>query len=63
LLNAEAAKSVEGYKFLLIPSPDAVSYTLSATPSDPAARHFFTDNTGTIRMEAGKPASASSNPL
>jgi hypothetical protein len=60
LLNAEPAVETTGYSFLLRPSPDAVSYTVTATPSAPEARHFFTDQTGVIRAESGKPATSTS---
>jgi hypothetical protein len=50
----------EGYTIQMIPSPDAVKYTVTATPQTPDARHFFTDETGTIRSERGKPATAES---
>ena len=52
--------AAEGYSIRMLPSPDAGSYTVEATPSDPAARHFFTDKTGIIRAETGKPATAES---
>lgn len=60
LLSAEPTVDGTGYKFLLRPSPDAVSYTVTATPSAPEARHFFTDQTGVIRAESGKPATSTS---
>lgn len=50
----------EGYTIQLLPSADAVSYTVTATPSTPDARHFFTDKTGVIHAETGKPATAES---
>jgi hypothetical protein len=55
-----AAPSAEGYTLDMRPSADAVRYTLQATPNAPDARHFFTDQTGVIRSEIGKPASAES---
>ena len=58
LLTAEP--SAEGYALSMLPSADAVSYTARATPAQPAARHFFTDQTGVIRAENGKPATAES---
>jgi hypothetical protein len=60
LLNAEPTVETTGYSFLLRPSPDAVSYTVAATPSALEARHFFTDQTGVIRSESGKPATSTS---
>jgi hypothetical protein len=58
LLSGEP--KAEGYAILMLPSPDAVSYTVTATPSTPDARHFFTDKTGVIHAEMGKPATAES---
>jgi hypothetical protein len=60
LLNTEPTEEQTGYRFSLAPSPDAVSYTLKATPASPGARHFFTDQTGVIRSELDKPATAES---
>jgi hypothetical protein len=60
LLQGEPAEDKTGYKFALYPSPDAGSYTLKATPSATGARHFFTDQSGVIRAEADKPATAES---
>ena len=56
-----AAPGAEGYRIVLLPSPDAVSYTAEATPAVASARHFFTDKTGVIRGETGKPATAGSS--
>ena len=61
LLNAEPA--AEGYRILMSPSPDAVSYTVEAIPTNGAGRHFFTDKTGAIRAETGKPATVTSPEL
>jgi len=58
LLKGEPA--AEGYTIQMLPSADAVSYTVSATPHTPDARHLFTDKSGVIRAEKGKPASAES---
>jgi hypothetical protein len=60
LMSAEPTVGGTGYEFLLRPSPDAVSYTVVATPTDGKARHFFMDQTGVIRGETGKPATATS---
>ena len=60
LIAAEPAEETLGYKISLYPSPDAVSYTLKATPSSPGTRHFFTDQTGIIRAAPDKPATAES---
>jgi hypothetical protein len=58
LLTTEPA--AEGYTLLMLPSADAVRYTVKATPAKVDARHFFTDQTGVIRAETGKPATAES---
>jgi hypothetical protein len=58
LLNAEP--TAEGYSILMLPSADAVRYTAKATPGTPGARHFFTDQTGTVRAESGKAATVES---
>jgi hypothetical protein len=63
LLTAVPTEEQTGYKFSLAPSPDAVSYTLKATPASAGARHFFTDNSGIIRFEQDKPATAESPAL
>lgn len=60
LLSAEPTEELTGYRFSLAPSPDAVSYILKATPLSPGARHFFTDQTGVIRVEQDTPATAES---
>jgi hypothetical protein len=60
LLDAEPTRAATGYDFLLLPSPDAVHYTVTATPAAAGGRHFFTDETGVIRTETGKPAGAAS---
>ena len=56
-----AAPGAEGYRIVLLPSPDAVSYTAEATPAVATARHFFTDKSGVVRAEIGKPATAGSS--
>ncbi len=63
LLNAEPKKAETGYDFLLLPSPDAESYTVTATPAAPGARYFFADQTGILRAEKDKPATAASPEL
>ena len=62
LLNAEPSVSETGYDFRLRPAADAQTYKLSVSPAalSPAAPHFFTDQTGVIRTEAGKDATADS---
>jgi hypothetical protein len=61
LLSGEP--SAEGYTIQMLPSADAVSYTATATPRTPDGKHFFTDKTGVIRAETGKPATAESPAL
>jgi len=63
LLPAEPTKADTGYDFLLLPSPDAIHYTVTATPTAPGARYFFADETGVIRAEKDKPATAGSPQL
>ena len=63
LLTAEPKKADMGYDFLLLPSPDAESYTVTATPAAPGSRYFFTDKTGVLRAEKDKPATAASPEL
>jgi len=63
LLNAEPKKADTGYDFLLLPSPDAVSYTVTATPSAAGARYFYADQTGVLRAEKDKPATSASPAL
>ena len=63
LLTAEPKKADTGYDFLLLPSPDAESYTVTATPVAPGARYFFADQTGVLRAEKDKPATSASPAL
>jgi hypothetical protein len=63
LLTAEPRKADTGYDFLLLPSPDAESYTITATPTAPGARYFFADQTGVMRAEKDKPATSASPAL
>ena len=63
LLNAEPKKADTGYDFLLLPSPDAESYTITATPDAAGARYFFADQTGVLRAEKDKPATSASPAL
>jgi hypothetical protein len=62
LLSARPDPLTTGYNVRLRPSPDAVSYTVIATPANPgpSARHLFSDNTGKVRAEADHEASAAS---
>jgi type IV pilus assembly protein PilA len=58
-----------GYRFFYTPEPDAkgvfTKYILSADPVGPATgvRHFFTDETGIIRVSARGGADVNSEPL
>src|SRR5262249_12999707 len=66
LLASEPTAAQTGYEFRLRPAADAQTYKLSVSPADSsaaAARHFFTDQTGIIRSEAGKDASSDSPTL
>ena len=62
LLNTAPTAAQTGYDFSLRPSADAQTYKLSVSPATPAptARHFFSDESGTVRAETGKDASADS---
>lgn len=63
LLNAEPTAEQTGYDFRLRPAADAQTYRLIVTPSDASAssaRRFFLDQTGVIRAEVGKEATAES---
>jgi hypothetical protein len=61
-LKAEPTASESGYEITLRPSADASHYTVIAKPVSgvPTTRHFFTDETGVIRAEAGKDATSGS---
>jgi hypothetical protein len=60
LLSAEPMAS--GYDIRMKPSADASRYVLTAGPTDASssARHLFSDQTGVIRSEQGKDATAES---
>jgi hypothetical protein len=62
LLNSVPAPVQTGYDFTLRPSADAQTYKLAVNPaaSSPTARHFFSDESGTVRAEAGRDATADS---
>jgi len=62
LLDSAPASAQIGYDFSLRPSADAQTYNLSVNPTapTPSARHFFTDNSGTVRAEAGRDATSDS---
>lgn len=61
-LSQPPSEEATGYSFRLRPSPDASQYTVLATPlaATPTSRHFFTNQTGEIRMAEGAPASVDS---
>jgi hypothetical protein len=59
LLNTEPKAA--GYELRLRPAADAQTYRLQAVPSDSAARHLFADQTGVVRAETGKEATAESS--
>lgn len=59
-----------GYRFTYVAGPPdekglRLHYTVRADPLDPDSGHrsFFTDETGVIRSEKGRPAGPSSPPL
>jgi hypothetical protein len=63
LLNGEPTAAQTGYDFKLRPTADAQTYKLVVVPSDPtatSAQYFFTDQSGAIRAETGKEATADS---
>jgi type IV pilus assembly protein PilA len=69
LAAPDATKS--GYRFFYSPGTAdnlgrIVSYTITADPitdNTMGVRHFFTDESGVIRMSTGEPATADSSPL
>lgn len=67
LLNTEPSAAQTGYDFKLRPAADAQTYTLSVVPAETGGsgaatvRSFFTDQTGVIRAETGKDATADSS--
>jgi hypothetical protein len=62
LLNSVPASTQTGYDFSLRPSADAQTYKMSVNPAapSPTARHFLTDESGTVHAEAGRDATAES---
>jgi hypothetical protein len=62
LLNTAPSPAQTGYDFSLRPSADAQTYKMSVNPSTPVptARHFLSDESGTVRAETGKDASTDS---
>jgi hypothetical protein len=61
-LLKDISTSQMGYDFTLRPAADAQTYRMSANPvnASSAARHFFTDQSGAVRAENGKDATADS---
>jgi len=70
-LLAAQAPTKSGYRFFYSPGPadgngHVVSYTIIADPitqNTTGIRHFFTDESGVIRISNGEPATADSPPL
>jgi len=62
MMRTEPLKDKTCYDLTLRPAANAGSYTLLAEPVNPSStkRFFFSDQTGLIRAETGKPASAQS---
>ena len=63
LLPNEPSATETGYDFKLRPAADAASFKISVTPADSSATnatHLFMDQTGVIRAEIGKDATADS---
>jgi hypothetical protein len=62
LLDGEPTAAQTGYDFKLRPTADAQTYKISVVPGggSTAVRYFYTDQTGVIRAEAGKDATADS---
>ena len=62
LINTPPASAQTGYEFSLRPSADAQTYKLAVNPTaaSPTARHFFSDESGTVRAEAGRDATGDS---
>jgi hypothetical protein len=63
LLSSEPSAADTGYDFKLRPAADAQTFKLSVIPSDPIATngiYLFMDQTGVIRVEIGKEATAES---
>jgi hypothetical protein len=62
LLNSAPAPAQTGFDFSLRPSADAQTYKMAVNPTapSPTARHFFTDESGTIHAEAGRDATPDS---
>jgi hypothetical protein len=59
-----AQPTAPGYDIQMKPSPDASRYTITAAPqASPTARYLFMDETGVVRGEPGKTATAASPPV
>jgi prepilin-type N-terminal cleavage/methylation domain-containing protein len=54
-----------GYTFAILVGPTSKTYTCTATPDSDSGTldHFFVDETGVIRYNAGAPADATSDPI
>jgi hypothetical protein len=66
LLPKEPSAAETGYDFKLRPAADAASFKISVTPADSNvtnARYLFMDQTGVIRAETGKDATADSRAI
>ena len=65
LLKAEPSAVQTGYEFKLRPAADAQTYKLTVSPAGaaPNVRSFFTDQTGAVRAETGKDATADSSKI
>jgi hypothetical protein len=66
LLSSEPSTAETGYDFKLRPAADAQTFKLSVSPTDSsntATSHLFMDQTGVIRVETGKDATAESPPV
>jgi hypothetical protein len=63
-LKSEPTAAETGYSFRLRPAADTQTYTMTASPVAAAsnARYLFTDQTGVIRAEVDKDATAESPP-
>jgi hypothetical protein len=61
-LKAEPSSDKTGYEIKMRPAADAESYAVTATPLKPGetTHYFFMDQTGLVRAEVGKVATAAS---
>ena len=61
MLASEPSAAQTGYDFKLRPAADAQTYKLLVSPAAKSpARYFFTDQSGTVRADAGKEATEDS---